>query len=668
MTFEHPVWLALTPLIALISIGLVTLGWRKRSHLLGRFAASRLLESLTEKASLKRRLIKSALIVAALGTLALALARPQYGVEWSERKARGLDIVFALDSSKSMLATDLRPNRLERAKLAILDLIDRLESDRVGLVAFAGQAFLQTPPTLDYGAFRESLDATDPTILSRGGSDLGRAIEEAAEAFPSENNVKVVVLLTDGEDLAGQAVDSAREAAEDEGIQVFTIGIGTPEGEYLRIRNTEGAEAFVRDADGQPVRSQLDESTLQEIARITGGSYSRLSGSSLQALYESVLATLPREERESEMEEAPIERFQWLLAAALVFLVLEMLIRSRRPGTSQLSSLLVALLLVSPTDSEAQPYNQAHAALGDGNYAEANELYTEAMQQTDDRALQRDALYNMGHATYQLGREAYEKGEAEAALKEVRSAEKLFESALELDPDDSAITQDLERTRAVRETIEKFLEQQKDQQQQDQQQQQDDDESKEREDQESDPSETQDDEGSQPEDQESQQQEQSDTDQQEQNEQSESGQQDQGESGQQDQEQPGEAQEDEAREDEAAAGSESEEDTASQEEAGQETPSESDTEESEAPESTATEEQPPEEEAGESQPVPEVGEAEEDEAGEATTGAADSADAAATQGMSREEAQVLLDSLRGKEEILPFAKPAPGNGRPSQDW
>ena len=675
MTFEAPIWLALAPLIALLSIGLVALGWRKRSHLLGRFAAARLLETLTEKASLKRRVLKSALIVAAIGTLTLALARPQYGVEWSERKARGLDIVFALDSSKSMLATDLRPTRLERAKLAILDLIARLESDRIGLVAFAGQAFLQTPPTLDYGAFRESLKATDPSILSRGGSDLGRAIEEAAKAFPSENNVKVVVLLTDGEDLGGQAIKAARAAAE-EGIQIFTIGIGTPEGEYLRIRNTEGIEEFVRNADGQPVRSQLDESTLQQIAQLTSGSYTRLSSGALEALYASVLSTLPREERESELEEVPLERFQWLLAAALTFLILEMLLRNRRPGAAQSAALLLALLLISPhpaeakTDNQTKLYNQAHAALIEGDYAKANELYTEAMQQTEDRALQRDALYNMGHATYQLGRAAYEKGEAKAALEEIRATEKLFESAQELDPSDTAIQQDLGRTRTVREMIEKLLEQQE--QQQDQQDSQ---QSEDQQDSESKSSENQDQQGSEQENKESQAQEESESDQQEQNQQGESGEQQEGQQGESEQpqeEQPGEGQESQPQEGEQNAESptesESEQDASSQEEASQPQPGEGDPKDSEASESASPADQGPEEAGESTQPVPQVGEPEAGEPGEAISGAADSATQVPAEGMTLKEAQDLLESLRRKEQILPFTKPAPGKGRPLQDW
>ncbi|MFU8847378.1 MAG: VWA domain-containing protein [Opitutales bacterium] len=649
MTFEAPIWLALTPVITLLGIGLIAFGWRKRSRLLGQFAAARLLETLTEKASPARRLLKSALIVAALATLGLALARPQYGVEWSERKGRGLDIVFVLDSSRSMLATDLRPSRLERAKLAILDLIDRLENDRVGLVAFAGQAFLQTPPTLDYGAFRESLKATDPSILSRGGSDLGRAIEEAAKAFPSERNVKVVVLLTDGEDLGGRAVASARAAAE-AGIQIFTIGIGTPEGEYLRIRNSQGIEEFVRDASGQPVRSQLDEATLQEIAQLTSGSYTRLGGGSLEVLYESVLTTLPREERRSELQEIPIERFQWLLAAALACLILEILLRSRRAGPSatQISALLLAGLLLTPQPSEAQTDSEAYAALKEGDYVKANQLYTEAMQQTQVRAHQRDALYNMGHATYQLGRSSYEAGDLQAALKQVRSAEDLFASALELDPEDEVIQQDLVRTRKVRETIEKFLEEQ--QPQQEQQDQENGEPSDQPDDAENQQSENQDQENSE-----------SDSDA------SESQDGETGGEEQNQENQSGESGEGEQQDGESSEGEPSGEDTPTEQEDSSGDSTSQDQPESESPEPRPGEEEASsEEESGESSaPVPQVEEAEPAE--EAGAEAQPSA-AVPIEGMTLQEAQDLLDSLRGREQILPFTRPAPGKGQPIQDW
>ena len=458
----------MTPILLLLFGGVLAYGFRQRDALLGRFAASRLLEQLTEQASVTRTWIKAGCILLAVLAIGIALARPQLGVEWSERKARGLDIVFILDSSKSMLATDLRPTRLDRAKLAIIDLVERLEGDRIGLIAFAGQAFLQTPPTLDYSAFHESLNAIDPNIMTSGGSDLGNAINEATEAFPSENNVKIVVLLTDGEDLSGNAATAAVTARED-GIQVFAIGIGTPEGEYLRIRNEEGIEEFVRGSSGQPVLSKLDEGTLQAIALATGGSYSRLSSDSLDQLYNSVIARLPREERESELQEIGIERFQWALASALVFLVFDILIRRRRSASIHTSILILATLTLSPTDTIAQTesnpdaysnYNAAYKALVEGDYEAAHASYATALSRTNDLNLQRDALYNMGHATYQQSRATYRDGDPQAALEQIKKAAAFFESAQEMDSTDSSITQDLEKVSQVREAIEKLIEQQ----------------------------------------------------------------------------------------------------------------------------------------------------------------------------------------------------------------
>ena len=655
MTFEHQIWLVLTPVLALTSVGILALGWRKRTSLLGKFAAPRLLDQLTEQASLQRIILKATFVVAAVALLGLALARPQYGVEWSERKARGLDIVFALDSSKSMLATDLRPTRLERAKLAILDLIDRLESDRIGLVAFAGQAFLQTPPTLDYGAFRESLNATDPSILSRGGSDIGRAIKEAAKAFPTENNVKVVILLTDGEDLGGQAIQAARTAASD-GIQVFAIGIGTPEGEYLRIRNEEGIEEFVRDSTGQPVRSQLDEATLREISQLTGGSYTQLSGS-LSAFYDSVLSTLPREERESELQEVKIERFQWLLAAALLFLVLEILIRGRRTSTAHAAVAILLFSLATPNDAKADTtegeslYNEAHAALTNGDYSTANQLYTEAMQHTKSRELQRDALYNMGHGSYQECLAAYNEGDLEGALSQIKKAEGYFNSAGELDPGDTLIADDAARTTKVREAIEQLLEQQQEQEQQEQ------DESEQSEEQE------QQDENQQ--DEQDQQESGEQDQQQEQNEQNDS--QDQEQSGEQEQNQSGQEQKNDSQQDEQSDESQSQDGESPEQQSEQSENGEEGTKEQEEQQASPGEEN-TEEQSQEEGTAPEPREGEEAESGEEQEGSAGSQQAVQVEGMTIEEAQDLLDSLRGSEEILPFTQPIPGAGRPIKDW
>ena len=675
MTFENQLWLILTPLIVLLFAALFAFGFRRREALLSRFAAARLLDQLTEKASQQRTLLKAGLILLALVLIGVALARPQYGVDWIERKARGLDIVFVLDSSKSMLATDLRPTRLDRAKLAIIDLVKRLESDRIGLVAFAGNAFLQTPPTLDYSAFRENLDSIGQTSISRGGSDIGRAIREAAKAFPKDNNFKVVILLTDGEDQEQQAIDTAREVAKD-GIKIYTIGIGTPEGEYLKVRNAQGTEEFIRDSSGQPVRSQLDERTLQEIAQLTGGSYSRLSDQSLNTLYNSVLATLPREERESELQEARIERFQWALSAACILLVLEIFIRRRSKASIQLAVIIATTSLLLPIPSEAQElepatapteslelplpptqesseaiiqevetdprvlYNQAHAQLDAGDYAEATRLYEAAIELSEDVSLERDALYNMAHSINQVGEAALEAQDFEAAIESWKQAEALFKSANEIDSSDAISIEDATSIEARRNALEEFLKQQEPQEQEDQEDSEDSEESEDGEEGEEEEPED----GEEGEDQSEQSEEESG----EEGEESEQG-------------QDGDEQSDqEGDESESSEGEESDE------------PSEGEDTESTGDPAEDMEQQAEEEAANEGE---EATDEESSESPQPTEGAEGDADGEMMpmEGMSISEAQDLLDSLRGSEQLLPFSDPSDetrqsNSNRELRDW
>jgi Ca-activated chloride channel family protein len=675
MTFENQLWLTFTPLIVLLFAGLFAFGFRRRETLLSRFAAARLLDQLTEKASQQRTLLKAGLILLALALIGVALARPQYGVDWIERKARGLDIVFVLDSSKSMLATDLRPTRLDRAKLAIIDLVKRLESDRIGLVAFAGNAFLQTPPTLDYSAFRENLDSIGQTSISRGGSDIGRAIREAAKAFPKDNNFKVVILLTDGEDQEQQAIDTAREVAKD-GIKIYTIGIGTPEGEYLRVRNAQGTEEFIRDSSGQPVRSQLDERTLQEIAQLTGGSYSRLSDQSLNTLYNSVLATLPREERESELQEARIERYQWALSAVCILLILEIFIRRRSKASIQLAVIIATTSLLLPTPSEAQNlepatapteslelplpptqespeaiihepatdprvlYNQANTQLEAGDYTEATRLYEEAIKLSENVSLERDALYNMAHAINQVGEAALEAQDFEAAIESWKQAEALFKSANEIDSSDAISIEDATSIEARRNALEEFLKQQEPQDQEDQEDSEDSEESEESAD---------GDEGEQDEQQQGDEGE-------------DQGDQSEEESGEpQDGEESGEQSDQEGNESESSEGEDSEEPGESTESTGD--PAED--MEQQADEQAAGEGEEATDEEGSESPQPNTG-----EEGEAADGTAREM---ALEGMSISEAQDLLDSLRGSERLLPFSDPSDetrqsNSNRELRDW
>lgn len=705
MNFEHTVWLYITPAIVLIAASMVTFGLRRRETLLGKFAATRLLGQLTEKASHTRTLLKALCLLIGLAALGIALARPQYGVEWSERKARGLDIVFVLDSSKSMLATDMRPTRLDRAKLAVIDLTERLDSDRIGLVAFAGRAFLQTPPTLDYSAFRESLDSIGPETMTSGGSDLGNALKEAEKAFPEDNNFKVIVLLTDGEDLGGTAIETAKAAAEN-GIKVYAIGIGTPEGEYLRIRNAEGKEEFIRDAQGQPVRSQLDEATLQQIAQVTGGTYSRLSSESLNSLYNSVIATLPREEREAELQERPIERFQWVLAAAIIFLVLEILIR-RRGNVSINAAILLAVFYISSapsplnaqsevfeplrneTDWEAarerpstawlalhgdpakKIYNQAHEHLLAGEWEEAKRLYEEVIQITEDKQLERDALYNLAHVTYQLALQDYKNLSLEDSIEKFKKAEELFQNTMDIDPSDVTAKDDKELTVKVRKTVEDLKKQQQEQQQEQNQENQENSEEN-QDDSEQDQQQSDDSQSSEEQNQDQQESEdgedQQNQDQQNQDQQNQDQQNgDNSEQGEQQDSQQGENSENQESSDQQSSeqGSEGEPTEDEQNQSGA-----SEEESTEDPVDDIPQPQPGEEESEETGEQGEAPQPTEGEPGEEeSSGAQAGGQAMQIEGMSQEDATALLESLRNGEKLLPFIdQNAPRNRGEVRDW
>ena len=201
ITFGAPLWFPVGGTVIVLLIFLYKKMGLRRQRELQKFAAAHLLGKLCGNVSAKRRLLKRSLLLAAIACCFIALARPQYGSRWIDVKRKGIDILFAVDTSKSMLAEDVRPNRLKRAKFAIMDFINQLEGDRVGLMPFSGSAFLMCPMTIDYSAFEGSLGAIDTTIIPRGGTDLAVAISEAESILSNEANHKILVLITDGENL-----------------------------------------------------------------------------------------------------------------------------------------------------------------------------------------------------------------------------------------------------------------------------------------------------------------------------------------------------------------------------------------------------------------------------------------------------------------------------------
>lgn len=320
-------------LFALVPAAVAFFFWalRRRRRALQRFAEARLLPTLTPDLDERRQRWRAAMIVLVLALLVLALAGPKWGFHWEEVHREGIDVVVAIDTSRSMLAEDVKPNRLERAKLAIEDLVKQLRGDRIGLVAFAGSAFVQCPLTLDYQAFAESLHAINIGIIPKGGTALAEAITTGIEAFEGhEGKHTALVLITDGEDHEGKFEDAAQKAAE-KGIKIYTIGIGTTDGDLIPL-TVNGQQMFLKDRRGQVVKSRLDDEALKKIATTTGGVYVHAAGPNLglDVVYNDYLAKLERRELKSTMERRFEERFQIPLLLAVVLLVVECLVGERR--------------------------------------------------------------------------------------------------------------------------------------------------------------------------------------------------------------------------------------------------------------------------------------------------------------------------------------------------
>ncbi|MFM8409625.1 MAG: VWA domain-containing protein, partial [Alphaproteobacteria bacterium] len=424
--------------------------------------------------------------------------------------------LIAVDVSKSMLARDVVPDRLTRAKLAITDLADGLEGDRLGLIAFAGSAFLQCPLTLDRTAFLESLGALAPGIVETPGSDLGSALTVAEEALRTEGrNVKLLVVFSDGEDLGGGAIPAAERIAK-AGVKVYTVGVGSPAGELVPMPQADGGTGFVRDERGEFVKSKLDEATLQAIAEKTGGFYVPLGqhGEGVKSLIDGALQPIPKEELAARMRRVPIDRYRWPLAAATLLLAAEWLLRERRSpasgrrGAARSAALLLALVPALAGEARASA-RSALSRFESGDYAGAMEEY-QALAKRDaedarldfnvgasaykagkfeaaasafaralrspDQAQQAMAFYNLGNADFRLGQETLER-DREATRKSWQQALDAYDGSLRIRPDDAdarhnreVVAAALEKMRQEDEQKKQEEQEKKDQEKKDQQQ------------------------------------------------------------------------------------------------------------------------------------------------------------------------------------------------------
>ncbi len=392
------------------------------------------------------------------------MIRPKWGFHWEEVQRRGVDILIALDVSTSMLAEDVSPNRLDRAKRKISDLLKIIQGDRVGLIAFAGTAFLQCPLTLDHGAIAIFLDSIDTDLIPVPGTAIGQAIELALKAFESSpKNSRALILITDGEDTTGNPLEVAKKANE-QGVKIYTIGIGKEGGVPIPDGKQGG---FKKDRKGEVVLTHLDEQSLQKIALETGGSYVRsVSGDlDLDKVYEDIQKKTEDKELKSGRQRRYEERYQWPLFLALLCLILEVLmserireVRSQRIFVPRLfKKTRISLLLFflssiggatafsssgeknykkgdyqgalkefldaqinSPNDLILK-YNSANAYYKLNQFQEAEKLYSQVASAGDPTISQR-AIYNLGNT-------AYRQGKLEQSLS-------FYQKALELDPKD----------------------------------------------------------------------------------------------------------------------------------------------------------------------------------------------------------------------------------------
>jgi len=280
----------------------------------------------------RKELIKYVLLVSGVVFSVLALMRPQWGFNWQEIKRKGLDIIVAIDVSKSMLASDVKPDRLERSRMAVKDLLKKLKGDRIGLVAFSGTAFLQCPLTVDYSGFAMALDDLNVNSIPRGGTSLAAALRQAVKSYP-ENDKKhrALIIITDGEDHEGDAMAAAKEAAA-AGVKIFCIGIGSKDGELIQVDDGNGGRIFLKDRDGNMVKSRLNEKLLEEVTAVGSGVYARAAGADfgLDFIYDKQLSRMDKQEFAAKMEKRYHERFQIPLAIAFVLFLTEAVLTNRK--------------------------------------------------------------------------------------------------------------------------------------------------------------------------------------------------------------------------------------------------------------------------------------------------------------------------------------------------
>ncbi|HCY88075.1 MAG TPA: hypothetical protein DHV36_23260 [Desulfobacteraceae bacterium] len=402
--------------------GLLVYGIRRHKRILSGFADRGMFSHILPGLSYTRRWGKFVLVLAGFALAVTALAGPRYGFRWEKTTQKGVDIMIALDCSRSMLAADVSPTRLERAKREIIDLTRLLRSDRAGLVAFAGRAVLQCPLTLDYNAFAVFLDALNPDYLPVGGTNLNEAVRMSVDGFdPESDTEKAVIVITDGEDTSGLGaealMDMAKELAEQK-IRLFAIGVGDPSGAPI----PDPSGGFKKDASGNIILSRVDEATLKNLTAVTGGRYVRsVAGDmDLEQIYtRDILSTMTRSTLTQGRKKVWEHRFQWVLLPALILLLLDFMLQDHKPAGpgrwTKTRSLLTVLFLCASI--AVFPQENLHAGIFSSHVKEGIEAYNNQEYEKAKKLFidaQLDSPEELRHY-YNIGTAAYAAGEYELA-------------------------------------------------------------------------------------------------------------------------------------------------------------------------------------------------------------------------------------------------------------
>ena len=401
--FEDPIYLyalALIPLLAILRFLLV----RQQKKRLRKFGDRELVRQLTPDVSRFRPLVKYSLLLTALALLIVMIARPQFGTKINREKRTGIETIIALDVSNSMLAEDVAPSRLDRSKMMVENLVDNFTNDKIGLIVFAGDAFIQLPITSDYVSAKMFLSSISPSMIATQGTDIAKAISMASHSFTQQEGVgKAIIVITDGEDHEGGALEAAKEA-KDKGMRVYILGVGSTKGAPIPTGNGD----YMKDNTGQTVMTGLNEQMCREIAQAGGGAYIHVeNNSNAQDQLDHELNKLAKKEIESTVYSDYDEQFQAVGILVLLLLIIEICILDvKNPLLKNVSlfkrnkkvvAILIALLVSTTIQAQTDRLLVRHGnkQFRAGNYAEAEVSYRKAVEKNPRNA---QAIFNLGNA------------------------------------------------------------------------------------------------------------------------------------------------------------------------------------------------------------------------------------------------------------------------------